>query len=517
MTVVRQQYVALSPWVSGASITSASPFTPTVGNLLIVFGSFFDQVGGSTAMSVSGTGTYSVLNPPGQHADTQSGRELTAVNVSATGGSQTATVTLVGGGPGGGGFSVSEYSGANTAALAGVLVERDNPGTGAGAIQGTAVVVPVGGVLTAWCQDISNGTGPITNTTDGSTVVAGSGTGWCVIEYAGAGASITPKFTSSVGAATDFTLSQVMIPPLGTSKNLTAQTASFTEGTIVRAVSTALTGQTATFSEGTISPAAAYGLTGQSATFTEGALTPALAKALTGQTATFSLGTITPSISYGLTAQTATFTEGTITPSQGAVANLTAQTATFSVGTITLAITYGVTGQTAAFVEGLVSPQASYGLTGQTSTFTEGTLSGEVDYALTGLTATFAEGTITAQAGGDVSRSLTGLSASFSVGLITVTGGDQPVSADTHDPLPKRRKRQFDDGAQTQVIRESQLKPKKAKAVTTAIREIADPQELPAYIENPEDEDELLALIQDQDEQLISTIELATHLLRTLH
>lgn len=217
MAVTRQQYVPLSSWVSGASITSASAFTPTAANLLVVFASFFDQVGGSTAMSASGTGTYSVLNPPGQHADTQSGRELTAVNVSATGGSQTATVTLVGGGPGGGGFSVSEYSGANTASLAGALVERDTPGTGAGAILGTAVVVPVGGVLTAWCQDISNGTGPITNTTDGSTVVAGSGTGWCVIEYAGAGASITPKFTSSVGAATDFTISQVMIPPAAVS------------------------------------------------------------------------------------------------------------------------------------------------------------------------------------------------------------------------------------------------------------------------------------------------------------
>lgn len=303
----------------------------------------------------------------------------------------------------------------------------------------------------------------------------------------------------------------------GVSANLTAQTATFTEGTLTRAVATALTGQTATFAEGTIAPTVSSPLNGQSATFSEGALAATIAPVLAGQTATFSLGVVTPSITYGVTGQTATFTEGTITATQGTVANLTAQTATFTLGTITPSISYALTGQTSTFTAGILGPQASYALSGQTAAFAEGSMTPALGYAVTGLSATFSEGTITPQAGGDVARSITGLTASFSLGIITVTGGDQPVTGDTHDGLP-RRKRHYDDSAQTQVIRESALRPKKARpAKPDESAAITEPHKPSLVTDSPEDEESLLALIEIQDDEMFKQIELATHLLRTLH
>lgn len=83
------------------------------------------------------------------------------------------------------------------------------------------------------------------------------------------------------------------------------------------------------------------------------------------------------------------------------------------------------------------------------------------------------------------------------------------VTVDTHDPGLRKRKR-FDDSAQTQVIRESQLKPKRPKAPKPeeAQQPIADP---------PSDEEDLALLMSDEDEQLTDLIELAAQILRTLH
>lgn len=251
--------------------------------------------------------------------------------------------------------------------------------------------------------------------------------------------SITRALSSALSGQTATFAEGTVTPALSTA--LTGQTATFTEGAIARAVSTALTGQTATFTLGTITPAVSYALSGQTATFTEGTITPStggnVTASLSGQTATFSLGTITATVSYGLTAQTATFSEGTISASTGTAANLTGQTATFSVGTITPSISYPVIGQTATFAEGSLIANPSYGLTGQTITSSLGTITPEVDYAVTGLTATFSEGTITPQTSGGVAKGLTGLTASFSLGVITVTGGDVVSGG----PAGKHRKR----------------------------------------------------------------------------
>lgn len=179
----------------------------------------------------------------------------------------------------------------------------------------------------------------------------------------------------------------------GPSENLTEQTATFSEGTVARAVTYALTAQTASFTEGIISASTGgnvtLSLTGQTATFSEGALTHSLAYLLDdgvglgGQVATFSEGTPTESISYALTGQSITSSEGAPTH----------------------AVTVALTGQTATFTEGTITASAG----------------GNVTTSLTGQTATFTEGTITAQFTGDVTRSLTALQAVFAQGTIAVT------------------------------------------------------------------------------------------------
>lgn len=87
-----------------------------------------------------------------------------------------------------------------------------------------------------------------------------------------------------------------------------------------------------------------------------------------------------------------------------------------------------------------------------------------------------------------------------------------PVTpSDTHDPLPRRRKR-FDDSAQTQVIRESRLKPKKIRKT-----EVPAEQPAPIPIDTSAEDEDVSLLLADEDEQLTSLVELATHILRTLH
>lgn len=96
--------------------------------------------------------------------------------------------------------------------------------------------------------------------------------------------------------------------------------------------------------------------------------------------------------------------------------------------------------------------------------------------------------------------------------------GIPPVTTapDTHDDLRKRHKR-YDDTAQTQVIRESRLKPKKAKSAEPALAPIVEPANAALYLDSPQDEEALMALIQRQDDEILAQIDLATHLLRTLH
>lgn len=163
-------------------------------------------------MAYSGTGTYSILTPPGQQFSNFIAL-ATALNSSATAGAQTVTVSSNSSGD----FSVGmalEYSGVSSVSSSETL--PNTPGTGAGAIQGTAVTVPTGSILVAICLDNHSTTVPTATagTSRGSGVVATS-FGYAIAEYAGAGSSITPSFTSAAGGTSQFSVVQWVLTPSG--------------------------------------------------------------------------------------------------------------------------------------------------------------------------------------------------------------------------------------------------------------------------------------------------------------
>lgn len=196
----------------GTSPAASGSFTPAASDQLIVVQANFNN-SGATAV-VSGTGTYNQL---GSYLnDTLHGNTLgQAWNASSAASSQTATVT------GGTGNAVGgwlwEYSGVASVTPNAVL--DPSPGAGTGAILGTSVQVPVGAVLLALCFDCSSsGTAAISSpsgTTRGSGAFPVLLNNYCATEYAGAGASIQPSFTSSAGASHEYAILQFLLSPSG--------------------------------------------------------------------------------------------------------------------------------------------------------------------------------------------------------------------------------------------------------------------------------------------------------------
>lgn len=129
--------------------------------------------------------------------------------------------------------------------------------------------------------------------------------------------------------------------------------------------------------------------------------------------------------------------------------------------------------------------------------------------------AAITESADTVSASGTAASSGTGVAAIFEDGdIVVAAGGAIAITQDTHDPKPWiKRKKRFDDSAQTQVIRESQLKPKKPKR--PAKESTAEPV-APKFDAGPEDE-EIMLLVDDEDARTADLIELATQILRTLH
>jgi hypothetical protein len=90
------------------------------------------------------------------------------------------------------------------------------PGTGSGAVSGTAVSVASGSVLLACCFQFSNsGTEAITTPT-GTSIYTNSFTlPYCWATYAGAGSNITPTFTApTYGATGDYCILQALLSPV---------------------------------------------------------------------------------------------------------------------------------------------------------------------------------------------------------------------------------------------------------------------------------------------------------------
>lgn len=133
---------------------------------------------------------------------------------------------------------------------------------------------------------------------------------------------------------------------------LIGQTANFGMGQITATVTPAITAQTATFTEGSISAGAttgpSYTLVGRTATFTPGTISASqpgnVTTQLSGQTATFTEGVPVDVLSYGLTASTITSSEGIISFStSGNIAFLLgSQTASFTEGLLTVAFPGGM-------------------------------------------------------------------------------------------------------------------------------------------------------------------------------
>lgn len=275
-------------------------------------------------------------------------------------------------------------------------------------------------------------------------------------------------------------------------------------------VTVALTGQSSTFTAGSLAPSSSVALTGQAATFSPGTLVPGLSLALLGQSGTFTSGLLVPSSTVPLSGQSATFTSGTLSANGDVTISLTGQSATFSAGTLTAATSVALNGQPITSAAGSLIPGSSLALTGVGVTSSAGTFSPATDIPLLGQSGTFTPGQLGVV--GDVTVSLTGASAVFTAGQLS------PLmdSGDTHDlPLPKRRRR-FDDTAQTQVIRESQLKPKKTKK-NHAQQPTQQPSTPEPVKDMPEDEEILAQLVAAEDQAIASTIEEAMTLLKTLH
>lgn len=218
MAVTFKQVIA--PW-SGTSPAASGSFTPNgAGDSLFLVGLGSGNLSW-TASSGSTPNTLQSLAPqPGQFLQQNGaaggGTAACGGKNSTASGSQTVTLTAVGGGTVYG-WGIDYYGAANIGANY-YTTSASPPGTGTGAIQGVPVVVPTGALLVAFCID-GTGDGSVQPTVANGGTSRGSGNAsgyaWCVGEWTGTGAAITPEFTSSVGASDYFGVSQVIIAPAG--------------------------------------------------------------------------------------------------------------------------------------------------------------------------------------------------------------------------------------------------------------------------------------------------------------
>jgi hypothetical protein len=196
----------VTPW-STVSPSTSGAFTPSAGSALIVID--LDTAATGRTLTCSGTGSFPQLNPPGAFNDANGNSLAMFTQLNCSGGSQTITVTSSTAGDLMASYAW-EYSSVSSIDSGGA-VSRATPGTGTGAIVGTAQTVATGDILLAYCQDVS-GTGTAITSPSGTN--RGSGvneTNFCVTEYAGAGGSITPSFTSSSGGTDNFDVMQLVI------------------------------------------------------------------------------------------------------------------------------------------------------------------------------------------------------------------------------------------------------------------------------------------------------------------
>lgn len=333
MTIAFQK-VATPVFGSGSggslSYTSAS-FTPNVaGSTLLAVSGMFWGGNGITASTLSGSagvGSYPVLSPPGATNDnSEDGWSIFALTGS-TAVSQTATTTTTSTGNVAAWTHIWEYSG--VLSVVGAFTEQGS-GTfgpsGFPTVVGSAVTVPAGSVLVAYCIDSQNdfgtttitagASGGVTPTTrDSATSTAFAG-GYCVAEYVGTGTSVTPTFTTnrneehsvfqflltpvsgggaaafSGGAATAVTatgaLSTAIKLAAGATSAVTAHAALLAQIKLAAAAASAIS------ATGSLTTAAGFGAAALSAVTASGALLPFATVVLTSPLYTGSGGLLDP-------------------------------------------------------------------------------------------------------------------------------------------------------------------------------------------------------------------------------
>lgn len=203
-----------NPWSTLVTGATSPSFTPGAGDTLLVWSSDFNASG----ITITGTsGTYTIINPPGQWPDTEGdgyalGNQLSAIAVSQTISIGAATSSDTIGHwvrfSGVGSISATSPGGVNNLA----------PGNAVGSIVGTSVTVPLGAVLVAWASAedalesmaVANGGTQVLNAADSNNLIQ-----LCIGYWVGTGAAVQPKFTPTIGANKYTVLQTIILPPVG--------------------------------------------------------------------------------------------------------------------------------------------------------------------------------------------------------------------------------------------------------------------------------------------------------------
>jgi hypothetical protein len=198
-------FVQAIPEFQSSPPTTSGSFTANVGDLLLT--NAIALASGFT-FTYSGTGIFSPVT--GAYLNGANASAGFGANLSATAGAQTLTFTCSAGFAQG---VAIEYSGVGTISN-GAANEVASPGTGAGALLGTSVVVPSGSLLYAIAWQENGTISTITNTAGTSRQSSSSSIAFNQVDYVGTGAAIQPAFTVGTGTA-GFIIVQAILNPAG--------------------------------------------------------------------------------------------------------------------------------------------------------------------------------------------------------------------------------------------------------------------------------------------------------------
>lgn len=204
--------------VLNGTIPQGASLTPTgAGHVYFTLATDFSGTGKTITQTTTGTGALSVVSISGVSGgnDISDGSQTSSLwgTLALQNAAQTITVTA----PSGDNLNYAfgfEFSGVNSVLNASYKVNT-SPGTGAGAIVGTAVTVASGDILVAEAFDTSNvfGTQPTANLA-GSTTIGTYGKA-IVVYWTGTGASITPTFTVAANGTDTYTEIQYVMSASG--------------------------------------------------------------------------------------------------------------------------------------------------------------------------------------------------------------------------------------------------------------------------------------------------------------